>query len=52
MKLKWTEEKLNSLNEANKMRKIPRYFAMKELIQKMVEEVENDYEETLDKIYN
>ncbi len=34
--MKWTEEKLNRLAEINKMKKIPRYFAIKNWIDAMI----------------
>lgn len=36
--MKWTAERLQALAEVTALKKIPRYFAIKKLVEKIVEE--------------
>ena len=38
----WNEEKLKMLKEVNNLKKVPRYFAIKNMVEEEVEEALND----------
>lgn len=52
IKIKWDEERLAKLNAINGMKKVARYFSIKEFVTDEVQKVIDEYESELDKIYD
>ena len=49
---KWTEEKLSELSKINDMKKETRFMYIKSFIEDEANEIIEDYERDLDKIYD
>lgn len=48
MKIEWTEKRLQKLKEVSSMTKIPRYFAIKHLVEETIDEEIDELREILD----